>query len=108
MVLYVDYKWTSESRLVFISVYDGCPGQLHFYLLGKISPAYQVIGQAKTVIIYGVGYYLFDREGPQRANIGPLLAVFGCIAYARISLMQQNHRNTSKLDASMNEDDSAL
>ena len=70
-VLYVDYKWTSESRMVFgltcvMAVLVNC---ITFYLLGKVSPvSYQVIGQAKTVIIYVVGYYLFDREVSHRAK----------------------------------------
>ena len=107
-VLYTDYTWTSESRAVFMStcmmaVLVNC---ITFYLLGKISPvSYQVIGQAKTAIIYGVGYYLFDREVSRGANIGPVLAVLGCLAYARISLTQQNHRNIVTLDASKNEDE---
>ena len=58
-----------------------------FYLLGKVSPvSYQVIGQAKTVVIYGVGYYFFDREVSRSANVGALVALVGCIGYARMSL----------------------
>jgi solute carrier family 35 protein E3 len=110
-VLYVDYKWTSESRMVFgltcvMAVLVNC---ITFYLLGKVSPvSYQVIGQAKTVIIYGVGYYFFDREVSHRANVGALVALFGCLVYARITLTHSDDRNVSKRRASEREDEQGM
>jgi len=105
-VLYVDYKWTSQSQTVFgltcvMAVLVNC---ITFYLLGKISPvSYQVIGQAKTVIIYGAGYYLFDKEVSQSANVGAIIAVLGCVAYAGISLIESENRDGLKTNVSDDE-----
>ena len=107
-VLYIDYTWTSESRVIFIStcimaVLVNC---ITFYLLGKISPvSYQVIGQAKTVVIYGVGYYFFDREVSRGANVGALVALVGCIGYARISLQSSQSEDLSKKNTGEDEDE---
>ena len=59
-----------------------------FYLLGKISPiSYQVLGQTKTIMIYSVGYYIFDRKASGGVSVpGTSLAFVGCIIYARITL----------------------
>ena len=95
-VLYTDYVWTSHSKLLFVTscvmaVLVNC---ITFYLLGKISPlSYQVIGQVKTVTIYAIGYYFFDRQVSWRSNLGASVAMLGCVIYARLPLIDKQRAN---------------
>ena len=58
-----------------------------FYLLGKISPiSYKVLGYTK-MMIYGEGYYIFDKKVSTGVSVaGALLTLAGCITYAWLSI----------------------
>ena len=94
-VLYTDYVWTLHSKCIFATscAMAVCVNCVTFYLLGKISPlSYQVIGQVKTVTIYAIGYYFFDKRVSWRSNLGASLAMLGCVIYARLSLINERQR----------------
>lgn len=108
-LLYIDYTWTTQAKVVFAltcgaAVLVNC---VTFYLLGKISPvSYQIIGQAKTLIIYAVGYYFFDKEVSRRSSLGAVTTFLGCIVYARLSL--QNDVAKSGVDVVVKSTTSAV
>ena len=85
-ILYKHYEWTTRS---IVLVGSTCAlavvvNYVTFYLLGKVSPiSYQVLGQTKTVMIYSVGYCIFDRKASAGVSVpGTSLALVGCILYA--------------------------
>ena len=85
-VVYVDYEWTLRGYVLVASTcaFAVFVNVLTFYLLGKISPvSYQVIGQMKTILVYGAGYYLFDSaSGAAVTPTGTFIAIIGSILYS--------------------------
>lgn len=89
-ILYNHYAWTTRSVILVGST---CAlavivNYVTFYLLGKISPiSYQVLGQTKTMMIYGAGYYIFDKKATTGVSVaGTFLTLAGCITYAWSSI----------------------
>lgn len=85
-VVYVDYEWTRRGYVLVVCtcIFAISVNALTFYLLGKISPvSYQVIGQMKTILVYGAGYYLFDSVSDAAVTpVGTFIAIIGGIAYS--------------------------
>jgi len=87
--VYTDYVWSTSSKVLV-----GCTcilavavNSATFYLLGKVSPVtYQVIGQLKTAIVYGTGYYFYDSKNSNVLSIfGAAVTLTGCVCYAAVS-----------------------
>lgn len=94
--VYKDYKWTVRGALLVASTcaFAVIVNAVTFYLLGKISAvSYQVIGQMKTVLVYGAGYVLFDKASDTSMSLpGTCMVITGGFVYSWASM-----RNEMKL-----------
>ena len=70
-VVYVDYEWTlrgyvlvaSTCAFAVLSTYSRSTFLAKYHRV-----SYQVIGQMKTILVYGAGYYLFDSGVRRRCD----------------------------------------
>ena len=84
-----EFHVPSVTLLVISCGFAGLVNLSQFMCIGRFSAvSFQVLGHIKTVLVLGLGFYLFDAVITMRNLAGIGFALCGMVAYGRVSLQE--------------------